>query len=210
MNIVKAVQYSTIQGAARYVAAIRRVAAGHFWASRRSAAYRASFREFIHYAKTLTDTTATPMSAEAKLMDPSDPVSAALEICRKQLCACASYQAFVGCSGDGAAASAVEKTYLASLPAPTNGVEYTPTEWETALRPFGMVYTSTMGGNRTTRSALYGVEEKGRIFIELEIAIPTAYQPDPNAPAIDLTQDLKSAARWILNQETRSFGILWT
>ena len=126
------------------------------------------------------------------------PMSIALETARSQLAACASYQAFCNVSGDSAAA--VAKTYLAALPAPANQVEYTPAEWESTLRPFGMIYTASAGGYRLTRSALYAFREDGRLFIELEITVPSVYQPDQNVPAVDLTVDLEAADRWILNQ----------
>ena len=132
-------------------------------------------------------------------MNAAGPMSAALETARSQLAACASYQAFVGVSpADEAAAAA--RTYLAALPPPADLNEYTREEWEAALRPFGMVYTSSAGGYTLTRSALYAVRDSGRLFVELEITIPTDYQPDPDTAAVDLTVDLESADRWILDQ----------
>jgi hypothetical protein len=125
------------------------------------------------------------------------PMSIALETARKQLAACTSYRAFLGASDS---ASAVASTYLAALPAPTDGKEYTAAEWEQTLRPFAMIYTSSAGGYSATRSALYAVRENGRMFVELEITIPEAYQPDVLVPAVNLRTDLEKADRWILNQ----------
>ena len=130
-------------------------------------------------------------------MDAAGPMSIALEHARNQLAACASYLAFLGVATPEVA---VAKTYLAALPNPTDGKEYTLAEWEESRRPFGMAYTSTAGGYGASRSALYAVSEHGRLFIELEITIPTEYQPDAEVDAIDLTTDLETADRWILNK----------
>ena len=128
---------------------------------------------------------------------PAGPMSTALETARSQLAACASYREFLDVSSIQAAS---DKTFLAALPTPADGKEYTTLEWESALRPFGMIYTASAGGYSQARSALYAVRENGRLFIELETTVPTAYQPDPEVEAIDLTLDLETADRWILNQ----------
>lgn len=128
------------------------------------------------------------------------PISLALEVARAHLAACTSYQAFLGVTGTTAAAQAVAKTYLAALPVPEDESEYTPDEWESVLRPFGMVYTASVGGLRLTRSAAYAVSESGRMFIELEITIPTSYVPSVGGAAIDLTVDKEAADRWINNK----------
>jgi hypothetical protein len=127
---------------------------------------------------------------------PAGPMSAALNTAVSQLANCPSYQAFLGVDTQ---ADAVARTYQASLPPAANGSEYTPEELA-SYRPFGMVYQATAGGYGATRSALYAYREDGRCYIELEITIPTSYQPDPDDLAIDLTVDLESADRWILNQ----------
>jgi hypothetical protein len=124
-------------------------------------------------------------------------MSVALETARTHLAACASYRTFLGAAS---AAAAKTKTYLAALPAPTDAHEYTPTQWESTLRPFGMIYTSTAGGYSAHRSALYASRENGRLYIELEITIPDDYQPVAEGPVYDLTTDLELADRWILNQ----------
>lgn len=130
-------------------------------------------------------------------MNPLGPMSAALENARNHLAACAAYQAFLGVTSS---AAAVAKTYLAALPKPDDGKEYTRDELESTLRPFGMIYTATALGYKLTRSAFSAASENGRLYLELETAIPTAYQPDPEVPAIDLTTDLEAADRWILNK----------
>ena len=128
-------------------------------------------------------------------MNAVGPMSIALETARTQLAACASYRAFVGATD---AAGAKDKTYLAALPKPTDCKEYTQAEWENTLRPFGMIYTATQGGFAAIRSALYAVRESGRMFIELEITIPTECPDSPGV--VDLTADDELADRWILNQ----------
>jgi hypothetical protein len=133
-------------------------------------------------------------------VNPVGPMSNALELARSHLAACASYQAFLGVSGAGAAAAAIAKTYLAALPAPTDGKEYTRAELEETRRPFGIFYTSSAGGYRVRMSARYAQSESGRLFLELETTIPAAYRSTPQADPIDLTVDAEQADRWILNQ----------
>jgi hypothetical protein len=86
------------------------------------------------------------------------------------------------------------------LPTPADGKEYTPEEWEMALRPFGMIYTASAAGYGLKRSAFQAYSEHGRMYIELEATIPNVYQPNPEADPIDLTADLEAADRWIINQ----------
>lgn len=131
-------------------------------------------------------------------MTPTGPMSNALETGRSQFAACASYQAFLGVS---TSAAAIARTYKAALPAPADGQQYTPAEW-VGLRPFGMIFTAPAGGYSATRSALYAVRENGRMHMVLEITIPSAWTDpaNPEAPAIDLTQDLETADLWINNQ----------
>jgi hypothetical protein len=128
---------------------------------------------------------------------PFGSASLALETARSHLASCESYQAFLNLSGSEAAEA---RTYLAALPSPADGVEYTYAEWITSLRPFGMISTALSGGFSQTRSALYGVRENGRLNIALETTVPTVYQPDPNVAAVDLTVELELADRWIQNQ----------
>jgi len=121
-------------------------------------------------------------------------MSIAPETARTQLAACASYRAFLGVSTP---AAAVAKTYLAGLPAPSDGKEYTVAEWEAGLRPFGIIYQATHGGYSMARSAMYAQTDSGRLFIELEITIPTVYQN--GVETLNLTTDFENGDRWILN-----------
>jgi hypothetical protein len=129
-------------------------------------------------------------------MDPLGPMSIALETARTQLCACTTYQAFLGVATPAAAKA---KTYLAGLPYPEDKAEYTVEDWEGSLRPYGIIYQATIGGFNTRRSALYAQTESGRFYIELEIGVPTVYQPSLSVAAIDLTTDFESGDRWIIN-----------
>ena len=138
---------------------------------------------------------APPMPSSAS--DPLGPISGSLENARNHLASCISYQAFLGVTGSEAAAA---KTYLAALPAPNDGAEYSREEWENKLRNFGLISLAPAGGYRVERSALYATRESGRMSIELEATIPSDFQANPEGPVLDLTADLEAADRWINNQ----------
>jgi hypothetical protein len=130
-------------------------------------------------------------------MNPLGPISANLETARNHLAACPTYRAFLGVS---TVPAAVAKTYLAALPPPADGQEYTRDEFNVTLRPFAVISAAASNGYGKRRTATGGGVENGRLFIWLEIAVPTNYQPDPEVAAVDLTADLELGDRWINNQ----------
>ncbi len=124
------------------------------------------------------------------------PVSASEDLAIRTLAACPSYRAFLGVESE---AEAIARTYVAALPAPTDGLTYSIEEWEFRLRPYGIVHASRAGGYRSVRTAYGAFSERGRMLIELEKTVPTDYSPS-GGQTIDLTQDLEAADRWIKNQ----------
>ena len=115
-------------------------------------------------------------------MNPAGPLSSALEALRGMLANSANFLAFLGVE---TAAAAKLKTYLASvppaqeLPAGDGTQEYTPAQWENTLRPFCLAYTSPTGGYRLTRESRYGFQDRGKLFIELEMNVPSGADTDP-------------------------------
>ena len=124
--------------------------------------------------------------------DPLGPLSTALETLRVMLAALGNFQSLMGVTTP---AEASARVYLASAP-PAPSVpegnatqEYTPAQWEDQLRPFCLVYTAPTAGYRLTRESRYGFQDRGKLFIELEVAAPAGADTNP-----------EQADRTVLNQ----------
>ena len=134
----------------------------------------------------------SPFVPEQVGIDPLGPLSTALETMRGMLANLGNFQAFLGVT---TVAAATERIYLASAPPPQqvpegDGTqEYTPAQWEDQLRPFCLVYTSPTSGYRLTRESRYGFQDRGKLFIELEVNAPAGADANPEA-----------ADRTVLNQ----------
>lgn len=128
-------------------------------------------------------------------MNAAGLISDNLEAFRKQLADCSQYQSFLGVS---TSAAAVERTYLAALPKPADGCEYTLEELA-ALRPFAVLSLSMANGIGLRSDGVGAWRCRGRFVLWLEAGVPTAYQPGKDVDAIDLTADLETGDRWIQN-----------